>query len=317
MSRTTTVGVIGLGSTGRTVARRLLDDGFAVTVHDRDAWTVATMAATGARPARLPADAAEPADLVFVHVPDEAAVDEVLFECGGVGDTLRDGGAVVVAARTGPAFLHSAADRLGVLGLRTVEAWFPGNDGTPATTVFVGCSPEDLATVAPALGAVAEHVVHVGPLGSVCALRTAVTALRALPPLAPRDGRARSTAALARAVVDALVDGRACPGPRQHVAGVRQCTAPGVPPGVLTVDELMDLVDAVRARRNAARPGSGTPGDEPRQDANCLGLASWEFEDVVSELERSNGIPLRREVARCSSPVELVALVNRQVTSGV
>jgi 6-phosphogluconate dehydrogenase-like protein len=313
MSRTTTVGVIGLGSTGRTVARRLLDDGFAVTVHDRDAWTVATMAATGARPARLPADAAEPADLVFVHVPDEAAVDEVLFECGGVGDTLRDGGAVVVAAITGPAFLHSAADRLGALGLRTVEAWFPGNDGTPATTVFVGCSPEDLATVAPALGEVAEHVVHVGPLGSVCALRTAVTALCAVPPVAPRDGRARSTAALARAVADAVVDSRACPGPRQHVAGVRHCTAPGV----LTVDELMDLVDAVRARRDAARSGSGTPGDEARQDANCLGLASWEFEDVVSELERSNGIPLRREVARCSSPVELVALVNRQVTSGV
>lgn len=283
MSTTPTVGVIGLGRTGHTVARRLLDDGFEVTVHDRDAWTVATVVAAGARPARLPADAAEPADLVLVCVPDETAADEVLFECGGVGDTLRDGGVVVTASRTGPAALHSAADRLGVLGLRTVEAWFTGDADTPAATVFVGGSPEDLATVAPVLRAVADHVVHLGPLGSVCALRTAVTALSAVPPPAPRDGR-----------------------------DARQRTAPGV----LTVGELGDLVDAVRARRDAPRRPPGTTGDQPRE-ANCLGLASPEFEEVVSELERRNGIPLRREVARCSSPGELVALVNSQVTSGV
>jgi 2-hydroxy-3-oxopropionate reductase len=74
------------------VARRLLDAGFEVTVHDRDARMVATMVQTGVRPARIPADAAEPADLVFVHVPDEAAADEVLLDCRGAGETLRDGG---------------------------------------------------------------------------------------------------------------------------------------------------------------------------------------------------------------------------------
>src|SRR4051794_31275356 len=92
MSRTTRVGVIGLGATGSTVARRLLDAGFDVTVQDRDACALATMARTGARPARTPADAAEPAQLDFVHVPDEPATDEVLFDRGGVGETLRDGG---------------------------------------------------------------------------------------------------------------------------------------------------------------------------------------------------------------------------------
>ena len=97
------VGVIGLGPVGGTVARRLLDHGLHVIVYDPDAPTVETMAAAGATPARIPADGAEQADLVFVHLHDEAAVEEALFDCGGVGDTLPDGRFVVTASVTGPA----------------------------------------------------------------------------------------------------------------------------------------------------------------------------------------------------------------------
>ncbi|WP_448619125.1 acyl carrier protein [Geodermatophilus sp. URMC 65] len=60
MSCAATVGVIRPGSPGRTVARRLPDDG-QVPVHDRDARTVTTTVEAGAGPVRLPADAAEPA----------------------------------------------------------------------------------------------------------------------------------------------------------------------------------------------------------------------------------------------------------------
>jgi hypothetical protein len=295
MSRTTSVGVIGLGATGRTVARRLLDDGFEVTVHDRDAWTVVMMVETGAKPARIPADAAEPADLVFVHVPDEAAADEVLFDCGGVGETLRDGGIVVVASSTGPVFVLSAAARLAAFGLHTVEAWFVGDAGGTATTVFVGGSCEALATAAPALETVTERVVHVGPLGSVCALRAAVEALRLPPAGTP-------------------VDGGTLPHPRQDGSG---CGADGVPPGVLTIDELPGGVDTVRRRDREQRPASRGSTVEPRSGTNGMGLGSSQFQDVITEPERSCGIPLRREAVQCSTPAELVAPVNRQVTSGV
>ena len=81
-------------------ALALLDQGLDVIVHDADARMMATMALAGATPARIPADAAEPADLVFVHLPEESAVKEVLFDCGGVGETLRDGGFVVIASAT-------------------------------------------------------------------------------------------------------------------------------------------------------------------------------------------------------------------------
>ncbi|MGY1643830.1 NAD(P)-binding domain-containing protein [Geodermatophilus sp. SYSU D00703] len=295
MSIVPRIGVIGLGTTGRAVAHRLLDDGFEVTVHDRDAWTVAAMVETGARPARIPADAAEPADVVLVSVPGEAAAEEVLFDCGGVGETLRGGGVVVVTSPTGPVFVLSAAARLAAFGVHTLEAWFAGDAGRPTTTVFVGGSCEGFATAAPALGAAAERVVHVGPLGSVCALRAAVEALGR-----PAEGP--------------TVDGATLPHPRTAVTAP---AADGVAPGVLTLDELMDVVGTVRRRDPGRRPAPSAAAVEPRSGANCLGLGSVQFEDVITELERSCGIPLHREAVQCSTPAELVALVNRQVTSGV
>lgn len=296
MPHITGAGVIGLGTTGRTVACRLADAGFEVTVHDRDAWTVVTMVQSGARPARIPADAAEPADVVIVCVPDEAAAEEVVFDCGGVGETLRDGGIVVVASPTGPAFVRSAAERLGVFGVGTVEAWFPGITDGPAATVFVGGRPEDLATVAPALRAVAEQVVPVGPLGSVAALRAAAEQL-------------------GRPLAGALLDGPVLPRPR---SGGRGGEADGAgSPGVLTLDELMDVVDGVRRRGDGGGPASRAVAVEPRSGTNCLGLPPSQFGDVITELERSCGIPLLGEAVRCSTPGELVSLVNTQVASGV
>jgi len=83
---------------------------------------------------------------------------------------------------------------------------------------------------------------------------------------------------------------------------------------VLTRDQLTDVVDAV------CGPGRGAgspPGKGAHPDTNCLGLASSAFENVVTELERRCRIPLLREALQCSTPEELVALINQQVTSGV
>jgi 3-hydroxyisobutyrate dehydrogenase-like beta-hydroxyacid dehydrogenase len=90
--------------------------------------------------------------VVSVHLPDETAVEEALFDCGGVGESLRDGGFVVAASATGPTFVLSAADRLGALGLNTVEAWFTGHSGGAPDTVLVGCAAEELEALARSSG---------------------------------------------------------------------------------------------------------------------------------------------------------------------
>ena len=89
------------------------------------------------------------------------------------------------------------------------------------------------------------------------------------------------------------------------------------PPGVLMLHELVDLVDAVRERGHAPGRAPAATAGEPHPDPNCLDLTWAQFEGVITELERRCGIPLLRESLQCSSPEDLVALVNTQVTSGV
>jgi 3-hydroxyisobutyrate dehydrogenase len=176
------VAVVGLGPTGLAVARRLVELGFDVAAYDRDAGRVAEAAAAGVRPARLPADAAEGADVVFVRMPDEDAVAEVLFHCGGVGDTLADGRPVVDASGTGPAFARAVARRLGALGLVTVETCLLG-DATDALTgrmrIFAGGAAEHVSAVTPVLAAIADDITHAGPVGTAAA--RAVSAKRRAP----------------------------------------------------------------------------------------------------------------------------------------
>ena len=77
------------------------------------------------------------------------------------------------------------------------------------------------------------------------------------------------------------------------------------------------MVDAVcRRDRGFGSTRDATVGGPP-PGANSLSLSSSEFENVVTELERSCGIPLLREALQCSTPMDLVALVNQQVMSGV
>jgi 3-hydroxyisobutyrate dehydrogenase-like beta-hydroxyacid dehydrogenase len=335
------IGVIGLGSTGAFVARRLLERGMPVTVHDRDAWAVAALAEAGARPARIPADAAEPADVVLVHLPDEAAAEEVLFDCGGVGETLHDGGIVVLAVTAAePAFVRSVAARLDALGLAAVEAWFSGIE-EGAGTVHAGCSPRELPAVRPLLDALGDAVVHTGPVGSVAALRRVRAALGAVPSAVTWPGGANDqpafdphralqvvAGALADvwlAVRDALQDGLdlahfdlAFAGPASRDAGERAAwsrkpagiSAP--PHGVLSPQELMDTVVTVcGAEQSRPRATAG----HRQADGNCLGLAPQDFTSVIQELERRFSLPLLPEAVRCNTPEEFVAMVNSQATS--
>ncbi|WP_091444181.1 NAD(P)-binding domain-containing protein [Geodermatophilus poikilotrophus] len=256
------VGVIGLDPVGGTVARRLLDQGLEVTAHDPDRGTVATMALTGATPARIPADAAELADVVFVHVPDETALEEVLFDLGGVGETLRDGGFVVSASATDATFILSAAERLAVLGLRTVEAWFTGLSGGIPDTVLVGCTPGELEALTPVLRMVATNVAHIGPLGSVSELRSAVTALTRVRPLLSEDGSSAAAGELLRVLTGPV--GNVSRGSAPNGRSDRSAMQPTPPPARVPVDSSIDGRPAPDARQRVERDRAGAGAPRPR-----------------------------------------------------
>jgi hypothetical protein len=83
--------------------------------------------------------------------------------------------------------------------------------------------------------------------------------------------------------------------------------------GPLTMRELAEVVATV-CGGDPMRPERA---GERSQEANCLGLPIGRFAEVIAVLERRFFVPLLPEALRCTTPTELVELINTQVTSGV
>jgi 3-hydroxyisobutyrate dehydrogenase len=123
----THIGVVGLGSMGSAMAQRLVGAGYHVTINDPTRDKPFQLAPPGARTATLPADAAQDADLVVVSVRGEGAIDEVLFDHGSIGETLRNGGYILDTSTTSPQFSRAATARLAGYGLTRLEGCVLGD----------------------------------------------------------------------------------------------------------------------------------------------------------------------------------------------
>jgi len=75
---------IGLGNMGAAMARNLLRAGHRVAVHNRSRAKAEALAADGARFADSPADACRGAEGVITMLPDDAALEQVVFGEGGI-----------------------------------------------------------------------------------------------------------------------------------------------------------------------------------------------------------------------------------------
>jgi len=84
------VGFIGLGHMGRGMAANLLAAGHALTVYNRSSDKADPLIGKGARLAKTPGDAAR-AQVVITMLADDHAVERVVFDKGGILDSLAPG----------------------------------------------------------------------------------------------------------------------------------------------------------------------------------------------------------------------------------
>lgn len=190
----TRIGVIGLGSMGAAMAHRLVSAGFDVTIYNRTKEKLGVLADAGAKAAALPADAAKDADLVLVSVRGERAVDEVLFDHGSVGETLREGGYVLDTSTTSPQFSRAASARLAGYGVTRVEGCILGDPVRARAgklRILFGGTGQDLQAVSDVVHALASSVVHTGSVGTASKVKATHQALLA-------DGFEAAAAALVR-----------------------------------------------------------------------------------------------------------------------
>jgi 3-hydroxyisobutyrate dehydrogenase-like beta-hydroxyacid dehydrogenase len=95
------VGFIGTGRMGQAMARRLIDAKHDVAVFNRTAAKTAPLAEAGAKVVPSIAEAAQYGEAVYTMLADDAALEDVMFQNGGLADSLPKSGIHVCAGTHG------------------------------------------------------------------------------------------------------------------------------------------------------------------------------------------------------------------------
>jgi 3-hydroxyisobutyrate dehydrogenase-like beta-hydroxyacid dehydrogenase len=156
-----TLGFIGLGAMGGPMARRLLDAGYRVLVHDIDAAAVDALADAGAQPRPHARSVADAAEKVLVSLPSPAVVEAVARELAGAAAMRR----YVDLSTSGPPAAAAVAALLAGHGVGCVDAPVSGGVAgarSGGLTIMAAGAASDVAAVRPLLEVLGATVFVVG-----------------------------------------------------------------------------------------------------------------------------------------------------------
>ncbi len=165
----TRVGFVGLGAMGRGMALSLLRKGYPLQVFVRNPSAAQPFVAAGATVAASLAALAGNCPLVFLSLPDGAAVEEVLFGPQGLAEGLAPGSCVVDTSTIAATSARRLGERLRERGVWFMDAPVSGGqqgalDGV--LSCMAGGDPAALAACREALGSFCKSIIHVGPAGA-------------------------------------------------------------------------------------------------------------------------------------------------------
>jgi 3-hydroxyisobutyrate dehydrogenase len=155
------VGVIGLGSMGGAMVRRLLEQGAEPLVWDA---AKAVIGRAGGRAAAGPAGVA--ADCVILSLPDDRAVAEVL---AALWPALPLGAVVVDTSTLSPIAARGFATEAAARGFAYLDAPVSGGPAGAAAgslTMMIGGDAAALERARPVLALITGRIVHVGEAGA-------------------------------------------------------------------------------------------------------------------------------------------------------
>ncbi len=162
------LGFIGLGIMGMGMARNLLKAGFDVTVWNRTAAKMDTLAAEGAATAATPAELAARCDVIFVCVSDTPDVEAVVLGENGVIHGAKSGSLVVDHSTISPVVTREIAAKLNANGVQMLDAPISGgSEGATKGTlsIMIGGDAAQVERAIPYLRAMGKTITHVGGQG--------------------------------------------------------------------------------------------------------------------------------------------------------
>ncbi len=169
MNGETRIGFIGLGSQGGPIARRIVDEGYPLTIWARRRESVAPFDDTAAMVAPSPADLGAASDVVGICVVADADVEDVLLRSDGVLAGMVPGGIVAIHSTVHPDTCRQLGVDAAGRGVAIVDAPVSGGGGAASERrllLMAGGQPEHVARCRPVFETFADPVIHLGPLGS-------------------------------------------------------------------------------------------------------------------------------------------------------
>lgn len=163
------IGFIGLGSQGGPMARRIVEEGYPLTIWARRPESVAPFADTAASVARTPSELGAASDVVGICVVADADVEDVLLRPDGVLAGMEPGSVVAIHSTIHPATCRRLAEEAATRGVSLIDAPVSGGGIAAAERrllVMVGGSEEAVARCQPVFETFADPVIHLGEIGS-------------------------------------------------------------------------------------------------------------------------------------------------------
>ena len=162
------LGFIGLGNMGGPIALRLLRAGYPMTVLDLDESKMEPLVKEGAKTAKTPGEVARSASIVLASLHPEG-IERVIVGKEGIGDTAREGLALVDLSSTPPELAIRLSDFLRVRGVGMLDAPLSGADigaTNGKLTIFVGGDYEIYQRCLPVLQSIGQLVTYLGKSGN-------------------------------------------------------------------------------------------------------------------------------------------------------
>ena len=163
------VAFIGMGTMGAPMAKRLVEAGYDVTVHNRTREREEPLAEAGAKRAASPKEAAQNANLIVTMVSDTPDVEAVILGDEGIIHGVKSGSILVDMSTISPSVTREMAEKLAEKEVHMLDAPVSGgSEGAKEGTlsVMVGGEEEVLERVRGVLEHLGETITLVGPVGS-------------------------------------------------------------------------------------------------------------------------------------------------------
>jgi 3-hydroxyisobutyrate dehydrogenase-like beta-hydroxyacid dehydrogenase len=160
------VGFIGLGRMGSGMARRILDAGHDLVVHDAVASQMAAFTAAGARAAGSIREVCAGRDVVVTMLVEDAVIGDVAFGANGLCASLPAGAIHLVMGTHGVSMVRALETRHAQAGQTLVAAPVLGRPDLAASGqlgIVVGGSPDAVQRCEPLLGVMGRRIFAAGP----------------------------------------------------------------------------------------------------------------------------------------------------------